>query len=146
MESYKETKGKDIQIETPQEKREQRQRKRCEAEREMNSFISVFLRSSLPWGVWPRRTPRHPRASKLFRTQRSSLYSGAAAALGFIICSFISEENAVMFDHLSCNFSSGSSSITVPGPPLQCYLCSNQRKPKCAQLGSFCSGAIAPER
>lgn len=88
-----------------------------ELERETHSFISVFLRSSLPWGAWPRRTPQCPWASELFRAQQSSLYPGVSAALGFIICSFILDENAATFDHLSCNFSSGSSSITVPGPP-----------------------------
>lgn len=107
---------------------------------QMNSiegYIRLFLSSVLPSPEEADPEEDLSTTSQNFSVRNSHPYSHVSAALAFIICSFISKENAVMFDHLSCNFSSGSSSITVPGPLLQWCLYSNQRKPKRAQLGSF---------
>lgn len=112
---------------------------RSESRRKWTQKRNAFLPFSSPLRSLTLKNTSAPRVSKLFSAQQSSLYSHVSTALAFIICSFISKENAVMFEHLSCNFSSGSSSITVPGPVLQWYLYSNQRKPKC----TFCRGVKA---
>lgn len=139
-------------------RREERSVKGKEGAKQQNwkgksrSFISVFPRSSLPWGSLTQKNTSVPVGLRTFSACNSHrFYSGVHRRFHHLRLHPWGERSNVR--PLILQFRRGGSS-SIPTPVLphptpphtsQCYMCSNQRTPKCAPLGGFRARVGTPE-